>query len=312
MACSTGEQASDTKTNWLKTCDTHAECGEEFACICGLCTSACSADAECEGARCGTTIATAAQCGEAATGPSSERICLPDSDEACTEAPLVLNAPLGAAVPASCDAVGALLCEDFEDTLPAEYSTWSSGSESLLQDCDVHAGSGALTYRGAGAAWAQTRMRLAAPAASGALHVRFYMKLDAASILPSQLILLELWDLEEGDVPERITLYLDQSEALSAFVGASMQTLTEATPAAFGRGAWHCVELGVELSDTAGSLTVLVDGATVVSGSGFDSLPAGPISVAVLESLSNGTAADTNVALYLDDLVVADGPIGCE
>lgn len=47
-----------TNTNWLKTCDSSAECGDERACLCGVCTQPCSEDAQCAGVHASTQCAT--------------------------------------------------------------------------------------------------------------------------------------------------------------------------------------------------------------------------------------------------------------
>ena len=46
----TVEAPSESKTNWLRACDTDAECGSTLACHCGVCTLNCE-DASCPDAR---------------------------------------------------------------------------------------------------------------------------------------------------------------------------------------------------------------------------------------------------------------------
>jgi hypothetical protein len=47
--CSSQSSGTDTRTNWLMACDQTAECGGEFACLCGVCTVACDDSAACAG-----------------------------------------------------------------------------------------------------------------------------------------------------------------------------------------------------------------------------------------------------------------------
>ncbi|MCA9524666.1 MAG: hypothetical protein KC549_00020, partial [Myxococcales bacterium] len=53
-----------SETHWLAPCDTDAACGEDAACVCGLCTAPCAADDACarEGGqgRCATAASPAA------------------------------------------------------------------------------------------------------------------------------------------------------------------------------------------------------------------------------------------------------------
>jgi hypothetical protein len=77
-ACSpsSGPQVG-SQTNWFRACDSTNECGQ-LECICGVCTSPCSSDADCSGSP-GATCApldapgTVDQCGAVAPRP----ICLP-------------------------------------------------------------------------------------------------------------------------------------------------------------------------------------------------------------------------------------------
>jgi len=64
-----GPQTTDSQTNWLRSCQQNNDCGDEFACVCGICTATCSDDSGCaqisKGATCiaSTDEAAIAQCG---------------------------------------------------------------------------------------------------------------------------------------------------------------------------------------------------------------------------------------------------------
>ncbi len=309
-------QASGTKTDWLRSCDSIADCGQDWgwSCLCGICTTTCSGDSDCEAGVCGSVIATAAACGsDDGFSAQGEQICLPESGGECLEAELATGTTLGDAELVSCGAPGALICEDFEGPLPAAYSTWGEGEYSAgLQECQAHQGVGALRLTGVDDAYSQTRMRLPQPLESGALHARFYVRVEAGGTFPQQLILFEFWDQEEGQVDDRTTIYLNLEEKVEVYLGNTETTLKADASAPLTRDQWHCVELGLELSDTAGAVVVNVDGSPVIEVSDVDTLPSDPVSVAVLESLPAPESQGTSTVFLMDDLVITTGPIGCD
>jgi hypothetical protein len=61
VACDESAQGGDTQTNWLKTCQASAECGD-LECICGRCTKTCEAS----------------ECGDVA----AEAVCFPPTNQA--------------------------------------------------------------------------------------------------------------------------------------------------------------------------------------------------------------------------------------
>jgi hypothetical protein len=134
LGCSSdGPEVSGTKTDWLRPCNQEADCESEvnLSCLCGVCTTRCTLDAECQQGVCGSPIATNATCGnESAFVAPGEQLCLPETQgDACLVSTIPRDASLGAAVPVSCGAAGALLCESFDDLLPESHSTWGDASK---------------------------------------------------------------------------------------------------------------------------------------------------------------------------------------
>jgi len=298
--------ASGSKTNWFQECDQDAQCGEEGACTCGLCTNACTGDAGCEMGRCAAELETSSVC--ETTGP--DRICLPAEETDCTSFEVLGDPDLGAALPPSCADGEALVCESFDDFLAEEYSTWFEGEMAAsIQDCEVQSGAGALHYQSGAAGQAQTRMRLPVPIGSGALHARLYLKLDADMVLPEQLQLLEFWDREESEVPGRIALYLTADGEPALFVGASSTTLAPENSTPLARDTWICLELALDIDPADGGAALLLDGQEVLAGSAFATRPEEALSVVVVEA--QPTTDTEGVNLFVDELVVSTAPIGC-
>lgn len=316
-ACS-GPQASGTKTNWLKSCDSTVQCGEEGSCICGLCTVPCAESDECDGGACGSALATAAQCDSFLS--TDERLCLPRAQVetqtdagGCTALSLTVGGPLGGAAPSSCSLPGAVICESFDSVLPLEYSTWQETPGSAwLTDCVPFAGTGALHLLSPAGGHSQTRMRLPEPRGSGALHARFYFQVLGTAQLPEQSIVFEFWDREDAADGGQTSVILSADGRLAAFAAAGGHSLTASEMEPLVRDQWYCIELGGVIDDANGSLTLSVDGQPVIDATNLDTLPANPISLAVVEAQPQAGSSGTALDVLVDELVVATEPIGCD
>ena len=311
-----GPQTTGTKTDWMTACNAEADCESEpeLNCLCGICTRICTSDADCREGECGSAIATSATCGgDNEFVAAGEQICLPETGEECLVASLPRDSSVGAAELVSCEAQGALLCEDFEGLLPVAYSTWGDGETTAgLVECESQEGSSSLRIRVVDSGYTQTRMRLGTPVSAGDLYARFYLRVEGGGALPEQLIVFELWDQDEGDVTERTTLYLNSEQALEVYVGASELTLQAPTSTPIVRDEWHCLELGIGLHDVTGTVVLSQGGSPVVEATDVDTLPSDPISVAVIEGVPSTGSQDTEATFFIDDLIVATAPIGCD
>ncbi len=77
LSCgATSDPGTDTSTNWLKPCDTDAECGLGTSCECGVCTTTCETEDDCTG------LSASAVCRDAASSCERDsRLCLASADE---------------------------------------------------------------------------------------------------------------------------------------------------------------------------------------------------------------------------------------
>lgn len=302
-----GPSASGTKTNWFRECDEDADCGQELHCACGVCTLTCTEDAACAEGLCSTELQSSVQCGMA----TPERICLPASEETCSEYPVEAEDTLGDARLPSCTSEGALVCEAFDRPFYPEYATWYQGGMSAaVQDCETARGDGALHYVSQAEGVAQTRIRLPEGVSTGPLHARFFVRLSSEMVLPEQVQIFELWDREGSEVPDRIGVLLTAEGAPRVYVGASDTTLESASPEPLPRDTWLCVELALDVQSENGSASLSVNGTEVLTGTGLSTQPEAPIGVVVIEAQPS---SDTRgVDLFLDELVVATAPIGCD
>jgi len=304
-SCSPQPESSGTNTNWLKACVQSEDCRAAGSCLCGLCTAACASDADCADGVCGTALASAFQCNSSAP----QRICLPSSPDAgtCSEFAIASDSDLSATPTPVCDVPGALLCENFDAPLPAEDSTWNSGAISAaIESCRVHQGAGAIAYQTPTFGYSQTRMRLAQPVSSGLLAARFYAYIPAQVTIPDYLALFELWDQDTGS-SGKISVEAKPSDVFEVQVSPNGTTQRSAAGALL-RDQWLCLTLTLDLA-SSGSISLAVNGSSVIEQPSTVTLLPGPISVAVVEGLPSTDA--TGIELSIDDLVVATQPLAC-
>jgi hypothetical protein len=299
--------ASGTKTNWFIECDVDAECGDEAICICGLCTQFCADDTGCPVGRCSTALESSIQC----VSTELARICLPQTETECIQVAVESDPDLGEPLSPGCDIDGALVCEAFDGPLPTEYSTSLEDEMSaFIQDCEVARGTGALHYASEAPGQSQTRILLSEEVASGPLHARFFVRIGGQMVLPEQLQLLEFWDRGGTSGPERISVFVSSDGNPRVYVGSSNTTLEPSPSTPLPRDTWVCLEVILDIQDLNGGAALLIDESPLVSGSGFDSQPTEPIGIVVIEG--QPTTDTEGVDVYLDDLVVASDPIGCQ
>jgi hypothetical protein len=67
--------ATDTKTNWLSSCDEDSDCGNRLSCLCGVCTSSCDAKRDC------TDLAGEARCLEVSHCGEVNAVCALSEDD---------------------------------------------------------------------------------------------------------------------------------------------------------------------------------------------------------------------------------------
>jgi len=302
--CSEKPRVAGTNTHWLRACATAADCGNAGTCVCGICTSECTDDAECSPGACGSELTSTCR------GTDASSICVPVSDDgACTELEVPRHDQLSAtgATP-TCATPGALLCEAFDGPLPAGYATWGTDTmTAAIQDCLTFQGAGALRYQAATFGYVQSQMPLSTPVASGPLYARFYAYLPSFVHIPTYFALFELWHLE-GSSDGKISVEVISDDRLELQVLPNESTHAAAV-GSMPRDQWACIELGLDVAATGGAISLSVDGSTVIDQTDVATLPAGPFSIAVVEALP---AEDVPSAeLTIDELVVATEPIGC-
>ncbi len=105
-SCGGGSPQVGSQTNWLRACDTSADCGK-LTCVCGVCTSTCTEDADCSGlgkAECASPSNDGAIAACGGKKPSSGMCMVScDGDAACPAGSLCVAGACAPAVEASAE-----------------------------------------------------------------------------------------------------------------------------------------------------------------------------------------------------------------
>ncbi len=198
-----------------------------------------------------------------------------------------------------------LLCESFEDGYAPQ---WDAGA---LERIDTMANSGTFSARIALEPDARDQMDFVIdpPLSNGMLALRAFVRLPSAEAIEQWSILFEITaSADAGTVRSSLDLRNDAGLLFVTFLSenANLFGLDLLTP-----GAWSCVELRIDLSDTDGAVELRVDDVPVLTnGPGIDTIPndgVARIGVGGVSSAEHGGPTE----YAIDDVVIARAPIGC-
>jgi hypothetical protein len=205
-----------------------------------------------------------------------------------------------AVVDACAGRAGAIFCDGFEaSTLDAWFAATGNPT---LQTTLVHGGSGAMLATSDDSHQPANVRTQFSPLPSGSIHARgwFYF--------PSGYALEKFEVLSLNGTNDNVTVLVDQGE-LRVFSAASPGT-TITTGTSTPRDRWICLEVHVGISGTAGSVTLDLDGMSIGTETGINTLPGGGYGELVT-GLNFVFATQPPATLYVDDVVVGTQPIGC-
>jgi len=202
----------------------------------------------------------------------------------------------------------ALLCEAFETQL----TTWQDASfrigEAALSSELAHGGAQALAAFAEPHAAGRVEHQLHPAQTAGPLHARGYFYLPATTHIASYAVLMEL---TPADTSDKISfdVYSDDRAGVVVTTGAHDGFLS--APGAVPRDRWFCAELAIEVDDLQGHVALHIDGdlavqstlRQTVSTAGFEYFLVG-----IYSSPDN----EANAEVFIDDVIVANAPIGCD
>jgi len=301
-ACGTDAQGS--RTNFLKACDQSAECGTEFACLCGICTLPCDSNDQCNGGECSNALATSTLCADESV---PEPVCIPEPPAGCTEWPLTVDNQLGEGDATGCPEADSILCESFDAPLPDATSVWEGGAVHL-QDCETVQGDGALRFSGTGR---HLRLPFASAIAVGTLHLRAFIRLSSDSLANEDWMSMFALSNEstDGDDDQLILNVLADGRLEAGVLADEVNSPYHRTAVpVVPRDEWLCLQAEVFLDETAGSLNLSINEELVHTATDIGTLPTVPYDHLVVTNNRGLLSGE----FYVDEVVVSTTPVGCE
>lgn len=303
-ACDDGtSKGTNSNTNWLLACDAPADCEGAWDCLCGVCTMTCEDGCEAAGGVCtqADSLAHALQCG----GQEASAVCLRGcddggepcaADEACIAG---VCAPLPAPSPCS-EHDDAVFCSGFEDE-DLGAATLSDGGELARTSAEHLGGDGALAAA-VHAPAARSRARYDfAPVAEGTLHLRVWLYLDEDEVSDVHVHTLTVGSVDTAAYGT--DLHIEGGKLGLSFPVRGDVAGSVAVPAR----TWFCARLEIALGADDGAVSVWLNDELSAEAADADTLPPeGIVNISV-----GIDAAEGDVRLLVDDLVLARAPVGC-
>jgi hypothetical protein len=215
--------------------------------------------------------------------------------------------PLGCVPqPLTCASDSVLLCEDFEtEGFAPEWAGGSTGRTSSNAHSGMFAGEVSLMPDER----QQLNLDIDPPLAEGTLAIRSFVWVPADPTIAEWVIFHELSGrMNAGS--ERYSLDLKSMYGLQ-YVALPGSMSGPPNPSAIPPETWACVELRIQISDTAGNIEIRVNDVVVDSNDmPIDTLPVDGFANVNVGGLASMAEADPYTFLF-DDLVIATEPIGC-
>ena len=286
-----------TNTNWMRLCVQSDECGGEYECLCGRCTSDCANDKDCtDGATCAVGVAAQLQC-EGRVQSSCQPVCTNDDDcdsgRACLRGACVDPLP-----PAVCP-TEALFCEDFEsdvgDTIPIVTEGNSIDRVEAFTPSGHYAVQASVTEA---PSVSYLRHDFTAPQSSGDLYASVWVQVPQQPT--HDVAPLAFWSPIEDSWALRLVI---ANAKLSVWSETNGLTGT----ADLIPGEWHCLGLHVVIGEADGSVEASIDGSPALSALDVDTLPMAGITAVTMGTHWAGEPVD----VLVDRVIVSQAPVDC-
>ena len=198
----------------------------------------------------------------------------------------------------------ALSCDDFEDPWVPAYELYHGDDGAEPERVSPgHASTFALrTSAGPAFGWSIGDLALSPPVTTGALAVRAYVRISATPV-PSWVSIFQLVD---KDISGSTKAGFDIGPGDQAHVHCPSHGWVSETGHLITQGAWHCVELRIDMD--ANAVELWIDGALIEDCQSYPT--AWPVGGFASAKVGVGTD-QSQATITLDDVVVARGPIGC-
>jgi len=305
MACSDGTTGgANSNTNWLLACDTPADCGGAWDCLCGVCTSSCEDACEAEDGVCASedALAHSLQCGDDTTalclrGCSGDAEC--SGDDVC-----VTGACSPRPEPAGCDEQdGSLFCSSFEHAdLAADAETLHDGGELAQSSAEKLSGSGALAATVAGDATRSRARYEYEPQTAGTLYLRAWLYLDLADASAAHVHTITIGSVDTEAYGTDV--HIDGGKLGLSFKQLRDVAGTQPVPAR----SWFCVRVAIALGASDGAASLWLNDELSAEATGADTLP--PEGAHDL-SIGIDASEQPEVRVLFDDVLLSTEPVSC-
>jgi hypothetical protein len=205
----------------------------------------------------------------------------------------------------------AILCSGFEQP---DLSDWTRVEVVNLAHVEqtqtrAHAGKGSLFAGSTGQKSAAVVAHEFPPVLNGELYLRVFLYIPEGLPIETMNILF-LGDYATPDPFKGVDFNLEGG-ALSTYVPGDRPDRFTSTTLVVPRDRWFCLQIQMTVSANAGALTMRVDGEIGLEQTNMNTRPAG--GVHLLRAGIDWSSEQTDpFDLYLDDLVLATTPVGCE
>lgn len=139
---------------------------------------------------------------------------------------------------------------------------------------------------------------------SGELHIREYIFMPSTTVVADQLSIMVTGNLVDPFPSANVLL-------TPGLIHAVVEREDTSKPFEFPRDRWVCIELHLQIDNAAGSISVDVDGETIVSATSLDTRVGGGYSN-IDVGFHYATPAQPGSTMFVDEVVAATAPIGCD
>ncbi len=138
----------------------------------------------------------------------------------------------------------------------------------------------------------------------GELHIREYIFMPSTTVVADQLSIMVTGNLVDPFPSANVLLTPGKIHAV-------VEGEDRSEPFEFPRDRWVCLELHLQIDTTAGSISIEVDGSTIVSGTSLDTRVVGGYSN-IDVGFHYATPTQPGSRMFVDEIVAATAPIGCD
>jgi hypothetical protein len=219
----------------------------------------------------------------------------------------------GDAALVGCAAIQVQLCDDFEaGALASDWSPTTSAGTVTIDGTHVHRGTQALhVHSNATPSATDVNAQIAETATSSASNTQLYVRsFQYLPVIPEGTLVMAVGQSLAPYNGVQLGINAGNLAINDSLVGTYHRSATATLTA----GAWHCLELAVDLAAGSQSYAVSLDGAPIADLAFGEATSTSPPTDNVTPGLLQFTPSAAGQVAYdawVDDVIVDSAPIGC-